>query len=188
MTCINFELASNQVCFSSLNPTMSVTLGHVLLLRWPWVHSAPQETRVFLPLILNVPQPLHRPAPLPTPPPPSLRHFNMMSRSRDWISVTSPGAPGFEADSLSSVKPPQVVDRWIGAAPAGWPLMSDCFNHRCWAERRHSFLTSVYIFTFLKEGLLSYFFFSLPYLFLTVFQWKPMCPVWPPLPFFSEWH
>lgn len=150
-------------------------------------YSTTEDQSSFLPMILNVPQPLHHPP--PNPPFAQVTLNDVSVTSLDQCDV--PWAPSFEADSLSSqtsLNCGQV--NWFHPSRLTfhvWLLQHGCFPTDV-DQSSATFSCSVFISTFLKreaskwEGLLSYF--SPTYLFLTVFQWKPMCLVWPTLPFF----
>lgn len=144
---------------------MSVTLGHVLLLLWPWVHTAPQKTRA---LFSAHDFKCSSASPSPTPKPSPFAQVTLND-----VSVTSldqcdvPWAPSFEADSLSS-KTSLICGQVNSFHPSRltfnvWLLQHGCFPTDV-DQSSATLSCSVFISTFLKreaskwEGLLSYFF------------------------------
>lgn len=186
--------------FSPLNPNMSVTLGLVLLLHWP--PSPPPHPPSPLPGYIQSPQlfsdhdfkcpsasssPCHPSLPAPFAQiPKRCLGLVTVSRWRPWSPPALEQALGAQSD-LPDLWPPEKADLcWPTASTR--PLCAQMWQMLSGAVPL--FLILVYIFTFLTrepskwEGPI----FFPPCLFLTVFQWKPMCLVWPPPSLFSEWH
>lgn len=125
-------------------------------------YSTTEDQSSFLPMILNVPQPLHHPPPNPPFAQVTLNDVSVMSL--DQCDV--PWAPSFEADSLSSktsLNCGQV--NWFHPSRLTfnvWLLQHGCFPTDV-DQSSATLSCSVFISTFLEreasewEGLLSYF-------------------------------